>query len=263
MPISLFSRDFIQEGNSGENIIVLHGLFGSSKNWLSFARSVSDSHNVYLLDLRNHGDSPHSSSHSLQDIVEDLAFFIQSKNISEPVLLGHSMGGLAAMLYVLQEKQKSYPKCKKLIVQDIAPREYPFEYTKEVKAMQIDVSGCKSRQEVDTLMAPLVPDPFIRQFLQMNLERKGDGGYYWKLNLRAIASSQKLFGNVFSNLSPVSIPALFILGGKSPYILPGDTDRILSLFPSAQIHTIPEGGHYMQYTHPEEFRSLILDFLSK
>lgn len=244
-----------------KTIIILHGLFGSSKNWISISKELSNHFNVYALDLRNHGDSPHSTQFSLLDMVDDLEEFLLDHKIDSPILLGHSMGGLVVMLYTLTKKSI---EPNQIIIQDIAPRAYPFIYDNEVKSMKIDVASANSRSEIDLWMSEYVEDSFIRQFLQMNLERKADSGYYWKLNIDSIANSRKLFDSVFKdNNFPISeVKALFLLGGDSPYIQPEDNDTIHSYFSEAIIEIIPGGGHYIQFTHNVEFMKKIFSFLN-
>lgn len=243
------------------SIIILHGLFASSKNWISSAKFLSEKADVYTIDFRNHGDSPHSPAHDLHDMVVDLADFIRSESIQDPVLLGHSMGGLVAMYYSLLQEKENLPNITKIIVQDIAPRSYPFTYEKEVAAMSLDISKCTSRSEIDNLMTELVPDTFIRQFLQMSLERKADGTYSWKLNVDGISHSRKMFGDVFINLEPIRIPSLFILGEISSFIIDSDQELIKSLFPNSVIEVLEGAGHYLQYTHSEKFLSIVSNWL--
>lgn len=249
------------QGNKLYSIVILHGLFGSSKNWISISKFLSNQADVYALDLRNHGDSPHSPAHDLHDMVLDLAEFIRSESIQDPVLLGHSMGGLVVMYYSLLQEQENLPSISRIIIQDIAPRSYPFVYEKEVAAMSLDISKCRSRSEIDDLMSELVPDTFIRQFLQMSLERREDGSYRWKLNVDGISHSRKMFGDVFTKLSSIGLPSLFILGELSPYIKSSDQDLIRSLFPNSEIEVLEGAGHYLQHTHAEKFLSIISNWL--
>lgn len=260
--IQLFSRDFVSNSKN-KNIVVLHGLFGSSKNWLSIGKNLSENYNVYLLDLRNHGESPHTESHTIEEMTLDIANFISNKNISLPILLGHSMGGLVSMYYSLIQKREKFPDIKAIAIQDIAPRSYPFIYDNEVKSMKLDVSKCNSRAEVDSIMATYVSDPFIRQFLQMNLERKTEGGYFWKINIDAIQHSRKMFRDVFSGLDPCQIPALFILGGNSSYIQEEDKELMKYFFPNSEIKIIPGADHYLQYTHSQEFLNILKPWLER
>jgi esterase len=244
------------DGPTPSNLIILHGLFGSSKNWVSISKILSNRFNVYSLDLRNHGDSPHDIKHSIPAMSEDVWSFLQEHKLENVSILGHSMGGLVSMHLDL-----SHPKfLKSLIIQDIAPRSYPFAYDNEINSMLIDLKGCKSRSDVDLLMQKFVPDNFIRQFLQMNLERSPEGEYFWKLNVSGISSSRNLFSDEFSKFSSSDTPSLFVLGGKSEYITNEDRVLISRYFPHANIKTIPEGGHYIHYTHSEEFLSILNDF---
>ncbi|HMZ64584.1 MAG TPA: alpha/beta fold hydrolase, partial [Leptospiraceae bacterium] len=172
--MKLFFREFT--GN-GRPLIIIHGLFGSSKNWITNAKELSKLAHVYTIDVRNHGDSPHTNTHTIQDLVSDLKEFIEANNIDKPILLGHSMGGLNSLLFAL-----TYPDLiHSLIVVDIVPKSYPIKYEKEFQALTMDVSNYESRQALDEDMREKLPDTFIRQFLQMNLE-KTETGYRWKLN---------------------------------------------------------------------------------
>ncbi|WCL50226.1 alpha/beta fold hydrolase [Leptospira sp. GIMC2001] len=267
------SPEFIK--TSKHPIVILHGLFGSSKNWVSVAKNLSKDRLVYSLDLRNHGNSPHYSSHTLNDMVEDLREFLIENNILKPIVLGHSMGGLVAMLYFLKSRSelgadvsgRSLADLCGIIIQDIAPRHYQFQYEREVEAMSLDVSKANSRQEIDNLMKEIVPNTFIRQFLLMNLERKeiqspNESNYYWKLNLPAIVGDRKLFSSNFELFNPVhDSGVLFMLGSNSEYMEPQDRPLMQKFFPNATIVEIEGGGHYIHYTHANEFISNIMKWL--
>ena len=246
-------------GGEGTPILILHGLFGSSKNWLSNGKALCEYGKVYLLDLRNHGDSFHSDSHHLQDLVEDLKQYMDSKQIERAVLLGHSMGGLATSFFSLL-----YPdRVVAPVVVDIAPRSYPLQYTQEFAALNMDVSQYQNRQELDSEMAKVLPNTFIRQFLQMNLQRNPNGGYKWKLNVPALQKARDGLSLQVSELEPYNDKALFVLGSESSYINdPEDIDLILETFPLANIQTITGAEHYLHYTHADEFLQIVKEFLT-
>ncbi|TGK35162.1 alpha/beta fold hydrolase [Leptospira gomenensis] len=242
-------------------IIVLHGLFGSSKNWLSVGEFLSAYSDVYLLDQRNHGDSPHTSEQSLVSMVEDLELWISQRNLSSPVIFGHSMGGLTAMGFAL--KNPNIPES--ILVQDIAPRDYPFRYERELACLRTDVSEFKSRNEIDAALAKIHPDPFIRGFLEMNLERSESGGYRWKLNVEGIAGSPRLLEDFFSRYAefPFAGETSFIIGGASDYFSEGDRDVARSFFPNAKFYSIPDGDHYIHFTKAEEFKRVLTSIFRK
>ncbi len=241
----------------GNPILILHGLFGSSKNWITNGRELSNFGPVYLLDLRNHGDSPHSPSHKLHDMVDDLREFLDSHSISNPVLLGHSMGGLVSMLFALLHPSLVY----KLIVVDIAPKSYELKYHEEFAALKMDVSQYQSREEIDKDMEKILPDGFIRKFLQMNLERLENGGYRWKLNVEGIENSQNAFEWNLPDSARFLNESLFIFGENSEYVSHLDLELIRRLFPHSHVKFIPNAGHYLHYTHSSEFLRHVKEFL--
>ena len=252
--MKLFFREY---GEGDKNIIILHGLFGSSKNWITNAKEISNLAKVYSVDLRNHGDSPHSDTHTIKNLIEDLKEFIIDHKISTPILLGHSMGGLTSLYFALQ-----YPELiNALIVVDIAPKNYELNYTKEFSCFHLDISKMESRQDIDKAMSEIYPDQFIRQFLQMNLEKK-EIGYTWKLNYKVLESSRKaLYYELNENLK-FTKPSLFLIGEISEYVEKSDDIKIRNFFPNSNIKIIKGAGHYLHYTHQKEFLFLVKNFIS-
>ncbi|TGK14725.1 alpha/beta fold hydrolase [Leptospira fluminis] len=250
-------KDF--SSSLSDPILILHGLFGSSKNWVTVSEYLSELTDVFSLDLRNHGDSPHSPIHTIKAMAEDVREFLEDQNLSSVILLGHSMGGLTAMKATLDIPGR----ISRLIVEDVAPRDYEFAYEGELSALKVDVTNARSRQEVDFKMTEFVPDPFIRNFLLMNLERREEGGYRWKLNVGGIENSKRMFDSQYTDEDRrYEGPTSFLIGGMSEYFR--DTDRSLALkyFPKAEFYTIPQGDHYMHFTRAAEFKELVLRILS-
>ncbi|TGK52507.1 alpha/beta fold hydrolase [Leptospira bouyouniensis] len=241
------------------DMIILHGLFGSLKNWVTVAKFLSEFGNVYTLDARNHGDSPHSDEHSIPLMSQDLEEFILQNHIKSPLLLGHSMGGLVGMYFDL-----THPGIlKKLIIQDISPRSYPFAYDNEINSMSFPLDGFSSRNQIDSEMAKFVPDTFIRQFLQMSLERNENGLYRWKLNVTGLNHARRVFDDVFDLNQTSETKVLFLLGGNSEYIKNTDFDIMDRMFPNNQKITIQGGGHYIHFTHQEEYLKILKNWLDK
>jgi len=255
--MKLFHRDF---GGEGPPIVILHALFASSKNWVSVGRDLARWGRTMALDLRNHGDSPHADSHSLADLAGDLEEWLAAQLTEAPLLLGHRMGGLAAMAYALGRPAA----VRALIVVDIAPRAYGHRYEGQLAALRLDLSGCRSRREVDALLAPLVPDPAVRDFLQMSVEKSEapGGGYRWKINGPALEHSALLRGEGFELLEGrYTGPTLFVAGGASDFIEEADRPRIRARFPAAQIRTIAGADHWLHHSAAEAFRAEMEGFL--
>lgn len=256
--MELYYREF----GSGEPIIILHGLYGSSDNWMTIGKELSKKNKVYLIDQRNHGNSPHTSSHTYIDLKNDLDEFIKQKSLDKVTLIGHSMGGKAAMLYAA-----NFPnKIKNLIIIDISPKDYTklpktivqtSNHELFLKAMsKLDLNTLKSRNDADNQLSEYISNEKIRQFLLKNLKRNKNGIFSWKINLSVIISHlNDILLGISEQFKDISIfPVLFIKGEKSKYILEDDYMIIYNIFPKAEITTIPKAGHWM---HVEQTDLLI------
>jgi esterase len=251
--MKLFSR----ESGRGTPLIVLHGLFGSSDNWFTQAKLLSDHYKIYSVDLRNHGQSPHSDDFDYPVMVEDLKEFIQSKDIQHPSIIGHSMGGKAAMNFAL-----AYPEnISNLIIVDIAPKAYNLEhYTIAEGLKAIPLDRISSRNEAEEALSQHVPEPDVRQFLLKNLMRKADGGFTWKINLPVISDKLSNIGLDLQFSGKFEKPTLFIRGSRSKYIADADWSRIKEIFPNAELKSM-DTGHWVQAEKPQEFANEVIQWL--
>ena len=247
-----------QETGEGQSLIILHGLFGSSDNWLTVARELAADYKIYLADLRNHGDSPHSENFTYADMADDLAEFVHDQQIKDPVVIGHSMGGKAAMRFSTEHPEL----VKKLVVVDIAPRYYPPHHQGILEGLKsIDTENIKSRKEADEALAKYVKELGVRQFLLKNLSRNEKGGYEWKMNLPVIDQKIENVGEGLSEDARFDKPVLFINGAKSDYIRKKEEELIFTIFPQATIETIQGAGHWVHAEKTEEFVALLRSFL--
>jgi esterase len=252
--MNLYTREF---GGHGLPVVILHGLFASSKNWVGAAQYLSGFCRPFALDLRNHGNSPHCDSHTLEAMIGDLELWLQSRQLGQVVLLGHSMGGLVSMGFALSHPQA----VKGLIVVDILPLGYRPDFRRELEALSLDLSPYKSRREIDEAMAPIIPDLQVRQFLQMNVERT-DEGFRWKLNVPALQSSEFLRGPDLSIFKKTyEGPAVLIAGGASPFTRVSDRPRFHQYFPNGTIEVLEDCGHWLHYICSREFRSAVQAFI--
>jgi esterase len=236
-------------GDSGEPLIILHGLFGSAKNWHSIARQLESQFNIWALDLRNHGASPWDVTMNYPELADDLRYFIEQHQLAPANLLGHSMGGKTAMTLAL-----ALPKLvKRLIVVDIAPVNYNHSFIDYVQAMQhVDLSGLNRRSEVDQRLSETIQDTSIRMFLLQNLVFNTDH-YDWRINLSALAANMHYltaFPQIDSDIQ-FKGDTVFLRGEKSDYILPVHEEDIRHYFPNARIETIANAGHWIHADQPQ------------
>jgi pimeloyl-ACP methyl ester carboxylesterase len=248
---------FHRESGQGQPMILLHGIFGSSDNWLTPAKLLSSQFHTFALDLRNHGQSPHEESFNYPVMAADVLEFIEANKITNPVIVGHSMGGKVAMNFAL-----AYPdKLQKLIVVDIAPKEYNMKHYVILEGLNgIPIEQVTTRAEADEILARYVPEADVRQFLLKNLQRKAQGGFKWKLNLVAIDANIERIGLDLEFPGPFNKPTLFVRGARSNYIRDEDVARIKEVFPMAKLETL-DTGHWVPAEKPKEFVELVEQWL--
>lgn len=250
---------FFREYGDGQPLVVLHGLFGSSDNWLTQAKLFAPDYKVYTVDLRNHGQSPHDDAFDYKAMVNDLETFFDDHQINNATLIGHSMGGKAAMNFAIAHPEK----IEKLIVVDIAPREYNLEHYAIADGLAaIPVAEISSRNEADEKLAEHISEPDVRQFLLKNLQRESEGGFSWKPNLPVIREKLSNVGVDLLYTGTFEKPTLFIRGARSKYILDEDWKRITEIFPAAKLETM-ETGHWVQAEKPKEFVALVTEWLEQ
>ena len=247
-----------KESGQGRAVILLHGLFGSSDNWHHIALRLAESFQVFAVDQRNHGQSPHSDEMDYPLMAVDVNEFMAARGLETAVVIGHSMGGKTAMQFALQFPQR----VEKLIVADMAPRAYAPTHEKIFAAqLALDLKSFSTRQQIEDALAPEIPDLVLRRFLLKNLGRNSAGEFFWKINLRGLAENSPQLRGLISHPKPFAGPTLFIRGGKSDYLNPEDESLMRELFPQAEIQTIAGAGHWVHADAPEAFLRLALDFL--
>lgn len=244
----------------GEPLIVLHGLFGTLDNWQTLAKAWAEDYLVYLVDLRNHGRSPHVDGLSYPAMAEDLSEFMEQNWIHKAHVLGHSMGGKVAMELAL-----TYPDLvDKLIVVDIAPRPYAPGHDDVFAALfAVDLQKLESRQEAEAILEKHIDEWGVRQFLLKNLSRTKEGGFEWKMNLPVIYRDYLRILEPPTESGPFEGSTLFIRGAASRYVKDEDMLRIQELFPRSTLSTVPEAGHWVHADQPEILKNMVINFLQK
>jgi esterase len=244
---------------NGPPLLILHGLLGSLDNWAQLANVLAVNFSVSTLDLRNHGRSPHDAEFNYDVMAADVAEFIHVQNLGPAHLLGHSMGGKVAMRFA----QLHPLLVQKLIVADMAPREYPPRYAEMLDAMAaLDLRQFQQRSEVDAALLPVVPDSVVRQFLLKNLGRDGNGGLCWKPNVSAIRANYHQIRSALPVAQRFAGPTLFVRGGKSDYVRDSDWALVAQMFPQASLATIGTAGHWLHAEAPAEFLRIVTEFLT-
>jgi len=243
----------------GPPLLILHGLLGSLDNWMPHAQQLAARFQVFLLDLRNHGRSPHDVEFNYDVMAADVAEFIRDQNLGPVSLIGHSMGGKVAMRFA----QLHPGLTQKLIAVDMSPREYAPRYAEILDAMHaLDLHQFQQRNEVEAALLTTAPDKNIRQFLLKNLGRDEAGRLRWKPNVAALRANYQTLRLALPATPNFIGPTLFIRGGKSDYIRDEDVTLIRQMFPQVKLETITTAGHWVHAEAPEEFLRLVTYFLA-
>ena len=253
---------FYRHYGEGPPVIILHGILGISDNWVTIGRRLAQNFEVFIPDQRNHGQSPHSDTFNYYALVDDLFEFIEDHQLIKPILIGHSMGGKVAMNYTLEHPHR----IDKLIVVDISVRNYQArrQHLDILDAMlSVDFDQHLTREGIEAIIYKKIKSPSIAGFIMKNLYRIGKNRLAWRLNIQSIYQNIE---NVFEgvDLSYTSdLPALFIKGGDSDYILEEDYPLILKKFPNAIFKTIENASHWIHADAPDELCKSFSDFLKK
>lgn len=252
----------------GEPLILLHGLFGSLENLGGVAQRLQDEYQIHALDHRNHGRSPHTDQMDYPAMAADILAYMDQAGLERASLLGHSMGGKAAMQVALSAPER----VERLIVADIAPVSYPPHHDVILEGMTgLDLASLASRQDADRALAHYVETPAVRQFLLKNLQRVPEeerteaapAAFRWRINLPVIEASYNNLAAAPEGEGPFTGPVLFLKGSESAYIQDKHREAVMSLFPKAQLRIISGTDHWLHAEKPDTFAALCRQFLAE
>ena len=246
---------------SGRPLVIMHGLFGSKRNWFSIAKELAGAMQVIAVDLRNHGASPHADTMSFAEMAGDVLELLNRLDLQRAAIAGHSLGGKVAMMFALLNPSR----CDRLIALDIAPVSYGSDiFSGYMDTMLRLPDNLTSRQEADRHLADVVTDASLRQFLLQNLVRQ-DGRLRWRINLEALRTNLPVITGFpdLGTMVPYAGPALFLGGTESKYMRPEHHAQIRRYFPLAEIKMLEGAGHWLHSDEPEAVVRHMTEFLRR
>ena len=243
-------------GDQKQDIIIMHGLFGMSDNWNSLGKKFSEHYKVHLVDLRNHGRSPHSKGFDYELMSQDIFEYIEDNNIYKPILLGHSLGGKVAMKFAFTHSNK----IEKLIVVDIAPRRYNTDFFQTLlqTLSRLPLDKITNREDIEKILSETYNDRGMRLFLMKNLYRNEKKEFEWRFNIDVLLEKVHNIQQADFIKGICNVPTYFIKGGNSNYITSKDELIINQHFSDFSIVTIHEAGHWVHAEKPEKFYNEVL-----
>jgi pimeloyl-ACP methyl ester carboxylesterase len=245
-------------GDKGQDLIVIHGLFGMGDNWNSLGKKFSKYCKVHLIDLRNHGRSPHSADFNYEVMCEDILEYMEDNDISNPIILGHSLGGKLAMKFAFTHPDK----IEKLIVADISPRKYNTDFHQNLlrTLYKLPLEDFDKREEIDEVLSSIYEDKGMRLFLLKNLYRNENKEFAWRFNIDVLLEKVSNIQESDFIEGVCNIPTHFLRGGNSDYINSTDELIINKHFSDFSIATIDGSGHWLHAEKPEQFYNEVMGF---
>ncbi len=247
------------EIGAGDPFVLLHGLFGRSQNLGTLARRLASRFRVISLDLRNHGASPHAAGMSYEAMADDVLETLADRNVMRASVLGHSMGGKAAMLLALTHPER----IDRLIVADIAPVSYRHSNAAVSAALLgVPLEPGLTRAAAETYLETAAPDPSVRAFLLQNLIPGATPG--WRIGLEHIAADMRLIEGfpAVPDGARFEGPTLFLRGANSGYVKESALPVVRALFPGAVLETVENAGHWLHAEQPEAFAAAVERFMA-
>lgn len=247
------------EGDSGKPLIIIHGFMGMGDNWKTLGlKYVEKGFQVHAVDMRNHGKSFHSDVFTYDAMADDLVQYINTHNLGKVDIIGHSMGGKAAMFFAIKHPQL----LDRLVVADIGPQYYPPHHQDILAGLNaVDFSTKPTRNDVEAILAQYIDEPGTRQFLMKSLYWVEPGQLGFRFNLPVFNAQVENIGEALPEGSSFAGPTLFLKGGRSKYIREQDLALIEVHFPNCELKTIDNSGHWLHADNPEEFLEYTLEFL--
>lgn len=249
----MLAMETFGEDNSHPPILIVHGLFGSGRNWGVIAKRLAKDRRVVTVDMRNHGDSPREETQDYPAMADDLARVIDEIG-GTALVIGHSMGGKASMVLALAHPDK----VARMIVADIAPVAYAHTQSHLIEAMQaLDLAALDTRSDADAALAEAVEEKSVRAFLLQSLDVRGKA---WKLNLDVLEREMKKITGFPEVSGTYDGLVLFLAGADSDYVRSEHRAQIKALFPEARQAKIPGAGHWLHAEKPREFEAAVRAF---
>lgn len=252
---------FYRQYGYGPPLIILHGLYGSSDNWVTIAKRLSDYYTIYLPDQRNHGRSFHHPIHDYDSMRDDLYELADDLKIKKFFLAGHSMGGKTATVFALK-----WPEMLNgLLIADISPfanKEIDPNICEQhrtiLKTIQsIDLASISSRKNAEIVLSEKIPSEAVRGFILKNLQRNSENIFSWRINISTLLNNlEKIMQGInqenYADHPIKGFPVIFLKGEYSCYLPSKDINDIKVIFPEAEFITIPNSGHWVHSDNPDE-----------
>ena len=246
-------------------VLLLHGFMGHAHVWDDFASELSSRYRLIALDQRGHGESQWSkdASYTIDDHFSDIARFVESLDIRDLILVGHSMGGRNALFYTACTPQR----VKRLILVDARPdgnhassralRRLITTFPLRVKSLDEVVQTIRG-------LYPYVSVDICHHMAKYGYKQVPNREFVPKYDTRmALLTEQFNYAteSLWALMRGVPCFTLILRGEKSEFLSREDAEKMCEIIPRAVFREIPNATHMPAQENPGAFKRVILDFL--
>jgi pimeloyl-ACP methyl ester carboxylesterase len=265
-------------GEEGPAVLLLHGGGQTRHAWRHTAERLARAGaTAYALDQRGHGDSAWlgDGHYHFTDFAADaaaVAVALFSRSGAKPMVIGASLGGIAALLAERKaEREGQGPVFSAMVLVDITPRVDRDGVAKIQNFMRAHArEGFGSIAEAADAVAaylPHRPRPRSHDGLKKNLRLHPDGRWRWHWDPRfldgprAVDHRDELERALVEGARAIKIPTLLVRGGSSELVQESHAREFLELVPHASYIDVADARHMVAGDSNERFSAAILDFV--
>lgn len=251
-------------------LICLHGLRSYGRTFSELASVLDDRFHILALDQRGRGGSDWDPERSYftSTYVSDLEALVSQLGVGRFHLLGHSMGGMNALLYA----QRNAGRLLSLILEDSGP-EAPEGISAGLERILAELQGPPlSFSDIDAARAfwrsvlPNVSDGVIESRVRNSMDER-DGRFVWRHDQEGIAACRiaqaraKVRLDLWPAIDAIDCPTLVLRGARSDYLDAARLAHMCARNPHIRGQEIAGAGHYVHDDNPADFNQAVRDFL--
>ena len=261
---------YLDWGNArARPMILLHGLRGFCHDWDDVAEQFCDRYRILALDQRGRGDSDWApdADYFTGAYVSDLEQFIEQLNLNTLILMGHSMGGINAIVYASR-----YPgKVAALVIEDVGPMTTPpagvSRVTRELQDTPTEFGSWAEAWAFCRTQRPEISDEAGSRRVQYTLRQLPDGRVTWKYDLGGILKARlnddpSRRVDLWPHVRNLQCQTLVIRGGLSDVLSRQTAEEMARANASIRLVEVPEATHYV-HDDVAAFNAAVADFLDR
>ena len=254
-------------GDSGRNLLLVHGQGGNAHNWDHIAEALRDEFRVIAIDQRGHGDSDHArEGYGVDKFAADLAEFVEKTGVAPCDYAGASLGARNGIAYAGDRSDH----LKHFVCLDYGPEMSVASARTQISGMNKRLLGWRSVDEYVSLQMRANPRPGEERYrrqaehaLRLNYAgkyvAKSDPEMFWingSFGAREVPYLWEQWGKI-------ACPIMEMKGGESDFLSPEIKARMMEAQPSMTWVDVPDSGHGITNDNPDflirELRAFFVD----